>query len=201
VANLVDLVSRHHLDGIDVDIEGNHVSASTYDPFIAKLRAALPQDTLITVAVATWNGDDFPDAALATFDFINLMSYDHCGSWTAEPCDHSSYADSLDELSYWENDRGIPADKMVLGVPFYGYCWGASCPNSALTHAEIVASYPEGADSDYFSGSGYTISHNTPSTIGQKADLAKMHGGIMIWEIGQDGSGEDSLLQVVADHQ
>jgi GH18 family chitinase len=90
---------------------------------------------------------------------------------------------------------------MVLGVPFYGYCWGASCPNSALTHAEIVASYPEGADSDYFSGSGYTISHNTPSTIGQKADLAKMHGGIMIWEIGQDGSGEDSLLQVIADHQ
>lgn len=200
VAALVTLVDKFELDGIDVDIEGSHVNAFTYDPFVAKLKAALPAGKLVTAAVATWNGDDFPDTALQTFDFINLMSYDHCGTWSGA-CEHSNYEESIEELSYWENDRGVPAERMVLGVPFYGYCWGAACADTALTYASIIATYPEGRDSDYFSGDGYTISHNTAATISDKAVLAKEHGGIMIWELGQDAAGADSLLQVIKGHQ
>ena len=35
------------------------------------------------------------------------------------------------------NRRGIPAEKVTLGVPFYGYCWG-NCPNgTALTFGDF----------------------------------------------------------------
>lgn len=197
ITALLDLVSRYELDGIDVDIEGSHVQAVTYTPFVTKLSAALPEGKLLTAAVATWNGDDFPDAALAEFDFINLMSYDHCGTWS-DACEHSLYSESLSELQYWENQRGIPADRMVLGVPFYGYCWGSSCPAGALTYPEILAFNPEGRTNDYLMGAGYTISLNGPATLAQKVELSKMHGGIMIWELGQDGTGEDSLFSVIA---
>jgi GH18 family chitinase len=81
VTQLLDLLETFDLDGIDVDIEGNHVG-STYEPFVIKLSDALPEGKLLTAAVATWNGADFSDGALAEYDFINLMSYDHCGSWS-----------------------------------------------------------------------------------------------------------------------
>ncbi len=197
IAALLDLVDRYQLDGIDVDIEGSHVKAATYTPFVTKLSAALPAGKLLTAAVATWNGDDFPDAALAEFDFINLMSYDHCGTWS-DACEHSLYSESLTELQYWEGNRGIPADRVVLGVPFYGYCWGASCAAGALTYPEIVTAYPQGRTNDYLVGDGYTISLNGPATIAQKVELSKEHGGIMIWELRQDGTGDDSLFSIIA---
>jgi GH18 family chitinase len=49
-------------------------------------------------------------------------------------------------------------------------------------------------------GDGYTISCNGPATIAKKTELSKSHGGIMIWELGQDASGDDSLLKVIADN-
>ncbi len=195
VTQLLGLVQKYDLDGIDVDIEGHYVS-STYEPFVVKLSDALPSDKLLTAAVATWNGDDFPHGALARFDFINLMAYDHCGSWS-DACDHSTYGDSISELSYWENDRGIEKERMVLGVPFYGYCWGGSCPGTALTYAELVSNYPGAKEGDSLSGAGYFISYNGPATIAQKTQLAKEHGGIMMWELGQDAPGADSLLSVI----
>lgn len=198
VAELLDLVSRYNLDGIDVDIEGSHVS-TTYEPFVLKLSAALPSDKLLTAAVATWNGADFSDAALAEYDFINLMSYDHCGSWS-DACEHSTYEDSVSELNYWENTRALGVGRVVLGVPFYGYCWGPACPAAALTYAEILAGYPAAQDSDYLVEDGYTISFNGRDTIVAKAVLAEQHGGIMIWELAQDASGDDSLLQVIAEN-
>lgn len=195
VSSLLGLVTKYNLDGIDVDIEGHNVN-STYEPFVIKLSDALPEGKLLTAAVATWNGGDFPDGALARFDFINLMSYDHCGSWS-DACDHSTYAESISELAYWENERGIASDRMVLGVPFYGYCWGSGCPGEALTYAELVAGYPGAKDGDSLTGADYFISYNGPETIAQKAQLAGSHGGIMIWELGQDAAGADSLLSVI----
>lgn len=195
VTEVVDLVNARSFDGVDVDIEGENVNQD-YEPFVKKLRAALPAEKLLTAAVATWNGDDFSDGALAEYDFINLMSYDHCGSWSSA-CDHALYSKTLEELAYWESTRGIPSDEVVVGVPFYGYCWGASCPGPAMTYPEIVAFDPSGRTEDYLVGEGYEISLNGPETLAQKVELAKLHGGLMIWELGQDGTGEDSLFTVV----
>jgi len=199
VASLTDLVTRYELDGIDVDIEGHNVS-STYEPFVLKLSAALPADKLLTVAVATWNGDDFSSAALAEYDFVNIMSYDHYGTWS-EAGEHSSLAETESELAYWVDERGIPADKVVLGVPFYGYCWGCEAEPIAMTYQAILSAYPEAKTLDWISSGGAQLSFNSAATIATKAELAKSYGGIMIWELGQDATGNDALFKVIRDAQ
>lgn len=200
VAGLVHLMTRYGLDGIDVDIEGEHVKPVTYEPFVKKLHAALPAEALLTVAVANWNGDDFPDGALAEYDFINIMSYDHCGPWNPG-CEHSSLAGTNEDVAYWANDRGIPRDKLVIGVPFYGYCFGSACESEAYTYADLVSRYPEAKTTDWIEKPNMTFTLNSATTIATKAELAKTYGGVMIWELGQDATGDDSLFKVIADAQ
>lgn len=196
IASLLDLLDRYQLDGIDVDIEGEHVT-DTYEPFVVALRAALPAGKLLTTAVATNNGAAFSAASLAEYDFINLMAYDACG-WSDVPCEHSSLERVDEELAYWTRERGVPRDKLVLGVPFYGWCWGCGTQQTAMTYAQILSDYPEAATTDLITDGERTISFNGPTTIAQKAELAEEYGGIMIWELGQDASGDDSLFRVIA---
>ncbi|MEQ1566054.1 MAG: glycosyl hydrolase family 18 protein, partial [Myxococcota bacterium] len=194
VAAVVDLVARHGLDGIDVDIEGEAISA-TYEPFVTALAEALEDHTL-TAAVATWNGDDVSDVALAAYDFVNVMSYDQCGPWSG-PCPHSTLAAVDADLGYWVDQRGVPADAAVLGVPFYGYCWGAACPGEYLGYREIVAQWPEWADQDWVEAPDLRLSLNGPTTIAAKRDIGRAYGGVMAWELSLDTSGDDSLLDVL----
>ncbi len=53
------------------------------------------------------------------------MSYDHTGPWRPEkPGPHAPYEEAQAALAYFGVDRKIPKDKLVLGVPFYGYGFG-----------------------------------------------------------------------------
>jgi chitinase len=195
VNNLVSWVNAENLDGVDVDIEGDPVNGD-YGPFVDKLVAKLrPSGKLVTAALGQWYGDRVPASAYATFDFINLMSYDHCGNWTP-PCEHASMDWANKDLAFFK--AKLPADKIVFGVPFYGYCWGTGCPASSMTYAEIIAKWP-GA-SDYYVNGGITVSYNTSATIVAKTQLSKSYGGIMIWEIGQDASGDQSLMKAIGNN-
>lgn len=197
---LLGLVERFDLDGIDVDIEGTTHVTSTYEPFVKKLGAALRADgKLMTSAVGLWYGPNITKAALDEFDFINVMSYDHCGSWSPSPCEHSTMASARSDMNYWVTTRGYPADRTVLGVPFYGYCWGTACESSALTYAAILSRWSDAASKDWIEEEGLSLSYNGEATLRSKTALAKEHGGIMIWELGQDAPGEASLLSVIAD--
>lgn len=199
IEGLLDLMERYDLDGIDVDIEGDAVNED-YEPFVLKLAEALPESKVLTAAVATKNGEPISKAALDAYDFINLMAYDHC-SWSDEPCDQASMEGTLADLEYWTVTRGYPKRKLVLGVPFYGWCWGCTEMQSALTYPQIIRDYPEGRTEDWIESGDVTISLNSPPTIREKARLAHDYGGIMIWELGQDASGADSLIAVIAAEQ
>jgi GH18 family chitinase len=199
IAALLDLVDRYELDGIDVDIEGEAVTA-TYEPFVKKLNAALPEGKLLTAAVATKNRDAFTDGALAEYDFINVMSYDQC-SWSDLPCEQATLEATNADLEYWTVERSVPRDKTVLGVPFYGWCWGCSDMQSALTYGQILAQYPQAKTEDWIVEGEQTISLNSAATIATKAELAQEYGGVMIWELGQDAPGDDALFKVIADAQ
>ena len=192
-------IDAHNLDGLDVDVEGDPVD-SNYGPFIDIMSAKLkPKGKLLTAAYGTWFGDRIPDSALQKLDFVNVMSYDHCGSWT-KACAHAPYTESIADLDYFAKQRGMPQNKVVLGVPFYGWCWGTACgPSAALTYPEIVARYPNAWQSDWVTETGVQISYNGEATIQSKAKLAKGYGGVMIWEITEDALAPRSLLKVLTD--
>ena len=107
---------------------------------------------------------------------------------------------------------GIPARKLVLGVPFYGRAWCSVDPkNNGLhqTAESYVQSYPYSVlvrdfiDKPGFirrwdreahvpylwnPASGILISYEDPQSLKDKANFVRRHrlGGIMYWEHGED---------------
>jgi GH18 family chitinase len=194
VTTIAAYLDAQNLDGIDVDVEGDPVNGN-YAGFIDKLVAKVrPKGKLVTSALAQWFGNNIAPATYAQFDFVNVMSYDKCGN---APCEHSTYDAAVRDLDYFKA-KGVTSDKMVLGVPFYCHCWGATCAASQVAYAQVLAKFPGGMD--YIQSNGITYSCNGPATIQKKAGLAQGYGGMMAWEITQDAGGDQSLLKVMADN-
>jgi chitinase len=199
IAGLIKLTEDNYLDGIDVDIEQSLIN-SNYESFVTKLAVALrAKSKLITAAVATVYANSYSDKALASLDFINIMSYDKTGPWNqANPGQHSPYSMAVEDLVYWSGTRGIAKEKLSLGVPFYGYGFGKDAPE-ALSFAAIIARYPgsENLDQVTVPGGGIVYYNGIP-TIKKKAELAvEKAGGIMMWQLRQDANGANSLLGII----
>ena len=158
----------------------------------------------MTSAIAVFYKDQLTDRALAQYDFVNIMSYDHTGPWRPErPGPHSTFEHAVEALEYFGGVRKIAKDRMVLGVPFYGYGYGPELTSKpvTMTYKDIVATFPgsEGAD-QWRMPSGATIYYNGIPTITRKTVLAKERAsGIMIWQILGDAPGEMSLLKAIND--
>ena len=156
-------------------------------------------------------------------DHIFLMGYDLHGPWDtsadfnaplytpsgASPQGKSSIADSVQAYL----DKGIPAEKLVLGMPLYGYAYqGVSSQNNGLystyTSAKSVSyrtlkknylsndAYRQyrhqEAQVPYLYGSRTFISYDDAESLAAKAALARSRdlGGIGFWELSQDDGGE-----------
>ena len=127
------VVQEYQLDGIDLDWEyptcdAAGISASPQDTdnftlLMRDIRLAIGKDKLLTMAsVASAKFVDFR-AILKDVDFVNIMSYDMNNA----PLHHASlYRASIsgdltcDEAVQAHIDSGVPAEKLVLGMPFYG---------------------------------------------------------------------------------
>ena len=196
-AKLARYVEEHGFDGLDVDLEGPSIT-DDYGPFIAELSTELkPIGKLLTSALSKgYGGNKVPDDALAHFDFVNIMAYDGAGYWAPNsPGQHSSMAFAKDTVAYWLK-RGIPKSKAVLGVPFYGYGFGAAFKKRDYPFAQIVAAFPGAENADQI---GDTIWYNGIPTIKAKAQFARDTGlgGVMIWSLDNDARGEKSLLNAI----
>jgi len=198
VDKLAQFATVHQLDCIDVDLEGNGVN-QYYEAFVTSLATKLhAQNKEMTSAVSSWFGDKISATAIQAFDFINIMAYDlHNPGGASQPVQSSSIADATKEVEYWIG-RGLAKSKAVYGVPFYGYSW-TGAKGEALTYADILGKNPAAATQDQVEIAGSTVYLNSRTTIAAKAVLAKTYGGIMVWELGQDATGDASLLKAIAD--
>ena len=193
---LVTYVLEHDLDGIDVDLEWNHVN-EYYSPFVLLLGDALKaQGKSITAALpGIYRYPDVTDEAMHAFDWINLMAYDLTGPWAPNnPGPHSPRSFATQSIDYWTG-QGLSGEQMTLGVPFYGWDFTNSSNITAFTFAVIVNEDANHAYSDqvgerYYNGIP-TIQHKTYEAKGKV-------GGIMIWELGQDSFSEDHEYSLLA---
>ncbi len=182
----------NNLDGLDLDLEGAAIN-SDYGKFVQVLADSLhPIGKVLSAALSSgYGGANVPTSTFSYFDWINIMAYDACGPTWGNPGQHSSYQFADDALIYWKG-RGLSKSKAILGVPFYGYGFGASFSTSAYPFSSIAASYPADVYSDETAN---TIYYNGIATIIQKTQLAKTSGGgIMIWDLSLDATGANSLL-------
>ena len=207
IQNFVSLVLRYNLDGIDVDLEGSDID-NNYEAFVVELASALKlYQKLITAALQfdPFSVKRYTDKALSRYDFINIMSYDH-NEFNSDkrPGPHSSYANSIADIDIYTTVRKIPKEKLILGVPFYGYIYGPDMIGRpyrpSMTYKKIVSEFPgaEFTDSLINMPGGKSVFYNGIPTIKQKTTLAKEKAsGIMIWQLGADACGSKSLLKVI----
>ena len=202
INNLMAVVLKYNMDGVDVDLEGNDIDEH-YESFVTELASALrSKNKMITAAIAVYYKDKLTDKALAQYDFVNVMSYDRTGPWRPEkPGPHATFAHAAEDLEYFGVQRSIPKEKMVLGVPFYGYGYDPllTSPAISMNYKEIVTRFPGAELSDEWRmPDGKILYYNGISTIRQKTALAKEKAsGIMIWQLKGDAQGKHSLLQAI----
>jgi len=198
ITKIVNFVNTYNFDGIDIDLEGAAIDG-TYNDFIIALSAALkPSSKLLSAAVASWDGSAIYDNTLAVFDYINIMSYDKYGTWTG-PGQHAPYDMAESDLNYWGQSRGLAKNKLVLGLPSYGYSWETNASTS-MTFQQIANKYPRAIYQDSINTTtNGVIYYNGISTIKQKTSLALQEaGGTAWWTLQYDYLSSDSRSLVGA---
>jgi len=204
ITKLVTFVTTNNLDGIDVDIEGDvlngsYVTAAQYEYFVTALGTALhAQNKIMTSALATWFGSYVTNTAASKFDFINVMSYDYTlPGQAAGPI--APYSQMTSDYNYWHNTKAVPASKLVIGVPFYGYGFGTYAQPDEINYCDIISTYTV-TDADDMVGSGAnSIRYNGVTTIKSKATYALANAsGIMIWQITEDCATTNSHSLLLA---
>lgn len=206
VKNFVEFVKKYKLDGIDIDLEGDDID-DNYGSFVTELKKGLGKKKLLTAALAFYTRKRITDDALQQLDFINAMAYDKTGHWRPnDPGQHSPMSYALDHLNYWTKERKVAKEKVIIGVPFYGYGFG-SLPQAdrafkEMSWAGIVAKFPDALNQDdvVLPNNGGNMYYNGITTMKEKTKLAlKQAGGIMIWQLMHDTFDDKSLLKVIDD--
>ena len=128
------------------------------------------REYLLTIAAAGGVDklENYELAELAShLDWVNTMSYDFMGTWDLSLTGHHSplyanpanpspnpnvrdFYNAHESISPWL-DAGVAADKIVMGVPFYGRAWGGvNSDNNGLYQSATLV--PPGTWDDWSSG-------------------------------------------------
>lgn len=195
---VMNVVREFDLDGADIDWEYPdpiEPSSSNYVALMRQLADSLHDaGKKLSAAIVSYHdqwGYGIKKEIFDTADWLNIMAYDDdYNSFGGAHVPHAPYWLNVRSFDYWLSDRGMPKEKAVMGVPFYGKGRGRGA-----SYRELVA---QGADpySDVYD----SIYYNGIKTMKQKARLALQRGaGLMIWEISQDTTGKYSLLKAIHD--
>ena len=216
--NCLAAVQKYNLDGIDIDWEyptsdAAGISASPNDTknftlLMKDLRETLGDNRLVTMAsYAKAKYVDFK-SAVQYMDFVNIMTYD-----MGKPPYHNAglYKSSKTKLSCDEAvslhfQAGVPHDKIVLGIPFYGHGNGVEFSTDCVDYNEIkfngfTKHWDEEAKVPYLNNTAGTmvLSYDDPTSVGLKAEYVKQKSlrGAMYWNIEADDK-DWSLSKAIA---
>lgn len=246
IDSALDFVRRHQLDGVDIDWEYPGLpgddnihrpeDGTNFTLLLRDLRSQLDQleqelqrPLLLTIATG-----GFPDFIAKSdignwqeyLDFINIMAYDYNFPTNGNRTGHNAplFAPEGNVMSGDNAVRdhlaaGVPAGKLVLGVPFYGRHWIKVEPdNAGLGQVGYTGDFPYG-DTGYrhiaanlvnqqgferhwdpvgkvpwlwHEGERIFVSYDDPESMAAKANYVRDQGlrGIMFWRYETDHNNE-----------
>jgi len=183
----------------------------------------LPLTLSIAAPSSDWNGGYDFGVLKSILDWIGIMTYDFHGPWTNHAGHNSPlYAPvseqdgSVDQSVRFYFSKGIPSQKLCIGLAFYGYnfkasqLYGRSTGASSISYVNAIAKLSAGWmyhwDSisyvPYLTDPSNTqlITFDDTASIRYKCDyiVSKNLGGVIIWALGYDNQGNTQpLLETV----
>jgi hypothetical protein len=223
---LVAAVGAKNLDGVNFDFEGAGTAdrsglTNLITTVSDALHAANPhwQVTMATYASAAADAGSFYDVkALApALDGFFVMAYDMNDPVNPSPTAPLVGGGYNDTETLQQYTAVMPASKVILGVPYYGYDWPttdgtataqSTGPETPLSYATIAAAHnPEYWDTSTDTAwTSYQVGaqwHETyfddPTSLAMKAELANVFHirGLGIWALGMDGNDPAMLAALV----
>jgi chitinase len=241
ISSVVRFIERYKLDGLDIDWEypGQPGAGNTFRPedkhnytlLLAALRQRFDKEqsrlhrhlysSIATGASAKFLLNTEMDKVQRYVDTVNLMTYDFYVGGPATGHDAPLFHNPSDpknvsadrSVSDFEQ-AGVPAEKIVLGLPFYGRSWGeVENRNNGLFQPGKAArgvhfSYPElpsllatgfirhwdsvaAAPYLYNPRTKVFVTYEDPQSIAAKCRYVTDHRlrGIMFWEYSNDTTG------------
>ena len=231
INNLIKICEDYGYDGVDIDWEQpkSATERSNLNLLISEMDSifyAYNPNLLITMAVpiSNWSGQWYDFYTLKQhIDFFNAMTYDIHGAWSNHAGHNSPLYQSPSNdpdgscetgINYLVQFRGIPAEKINMGVPFWGKQYNATKINGAFTgdvadiryydipkligngweykwDSEALAPYLVSDDNSKI------LTYDNPESIRLKSEYAikRELGGLMIWALGYDvtNSGQELI--------
>ncbi len=217
--SLKTLIETYELQGVNIDFENIRQSdrGEVLNGFMADLTDYLHEEipgseTSIAVLPINWGGWEFAGLA-ESCDYIFIMGYNFYGPWsqTSGPCaplTGGSYNISRTVNVEFAEAAENNADKLILGVPYYGNKWKTNTGN-AYSHALDHISQPsyslakntaddhedlwdDISQTSYCSfqenGNWYQVWYDSDTSLRRKYDLADSnhYKGIGMWALGYD---------------
>jgi chitinase len=158
-------------------------------------------------------------------DTVNLMAYDYYEPTSSRITGHHAplYTNPADPAHISADDSvqnfekaGVPAAKILLGVPFYGHAWGhvpesnhglyqpgQSAPQGYASYATLTGAIGSSGFTRYWDSISSVpylydpvnqtfVSYEDPESLALKGEYVLAHGmaGIMFWDYESDPSGQ-----------
>jgi chitinase len=246
IESVADLLTRYHLDGLDVDWEYPGMTGAghrfrpqdkqNYTLLLAELRQRLtqlreqthhPRPYLLTIAAGA--SEEFLEhtqmVQVARFvDTVNLMTYDyyepsgdrhtgHHAPLFGNPLDPKQISADASVRTF--EQAGVPASKILLGLPFYGHIWshvpsrshglfqpGSPIPDAYAPYGLIAATMLDHGFTRYWDPTASApylynaekqlfVSYEDPESLVAKCGYVLHHqlGGVMFWDYSSDPTG------------
>lgn len=226
--NIINLINTYGFEGINLDFEfmrdTNSITGGDNSDYLLELFQYLKsQGLIVSIDVAGGVETVYRDSRLASYvDFVFLMGYDF--HWSTAPTSgpvspfmSSREFDVDDSLSILDNY--YPLDKIVLGLPLYGYDWptvndqpysDTSGAGTARRYAQIINNYAPvyGVRWDdvghttwilYYDSSGGSwrqIWFDNITSLAMKIDYVRLenYSGFGFWALGYEAYASDEEL-------
>lgn len=212
---IVALVNANAFDGIDIDYERvPTASRADFTAFVASLATKLHasgKKLSVTVYAKTsdsqnWNGPGAEDWSVigGAADTVKIMAYDY--HWDSSDAGAIAPLSWLDQVTTYA-ESVIPARKIVIGLPWYGYDWSAGTTASTVSYASATqiatnnhATITHDASSGEatFTYSGHIVYFQDAAAYKTKTDMLKLKhggiGGVTAWAAGYEDPNVWSII-------
>lgn len=215
IDQLQQQVNQHQYDGVNIDFEFLGTEDRPYfTAFLQELKSRLGTDKQLSVALfactkaESWlAGYDYA-AIGGIVDRVVIMAYDyHYKTSAAGPVAPLWWVTSVVDYS----KSVIPADKLLLGLPTYGYDWGDGLTGNTVTASrllslksqyQLTAYFDHASMSPYYTytdGNGiyHQIWLENTQSLDAKLDAAldNQLAGVSFWRIGNGFNELYDLLE------